>query len=168
MPTAAIPPETTSPDLMETVTGVFADLAELLGNPRSFGSIYGILFVTEGALTHAEIARQLDLSAGATSQGLAQLEAFGAVVRSRPAGAARDEFSARLELRHLISGFLSRRVIPRLESTAARVHDAMDRLSSMDPGRDASIARDRLERLARWHAKANTLFPLAKKILGGT
>ncbi|MFM8231936.1 MAG: GbsR/MarR family transcriptional regulator, partial [Chthoniobacterales bacterium] len=72
------------PDSYESaLDGIFADLAELFGNPRSYGQIYGLLFARETPLTMEEVARRLDISQGSISQGLRQLEAFGAVVKEK-------------------------------------------------------------------------------------
>ena len=100
---------------------VFADLAELFGNPKSYGQIYGLLFANEQPLSMEEIARRLDMSQGSISQGLRQLEAFGAVVKERNNGSRQALYTAKLEMKLLISGFLKERVIPRLESTESRI-----------------------------------------------
>ncbi|MFM8790430.1 MAG: GbsR/MarR family transcriptional regulator, partial [Chthoniobacterales bacterium] len=105
------------------LVGIFADLAELFGNPRSYGQIYGLLFARETPLTMEEVARRLDISQGSISQGLRQLEAFGAVVKEKPDGSRQALYSAKLEMKLLISGFLKERVIPRLESTESRVEE---------------------------------------------
>ena len=46
----------------EGLVAVFADLAEMFGNPRSYGQIYGLLFAREAPLTMEEIAWRLDIS----------------------------------------------------------------------------------------------------------
>jgi len=176
---------------------IFADLAELFGNPKSYGQIYGLLFASEEPLSMEEIAQRLDISQGSTSQGLRQLEAFGAIVKKREDGDRQALYTAKLEMKLLISGFLKERVIPRLESTESRVKALRDSLSShslksqtqvsalsssslstpplrsqtqvsaLSPTSLASM-RFRLNRLAKWHRSARTILPLARKILGGS
>jgi len=150
--------------------GVFSDLAELFGNPRSYGEIYGLLFARETPLTMEEVARRLDISQGSISQGLRQLEAFGAVVKEKPDGARQALYSAKLEMKLLISGFLKERVIPRLESTESRVEEIRRALEEDKHVLDETFletANHRLGRVAKWHRSARTILPLARKILGG-
>ena len=151
---------------------VFADLAELFGNPKSYGQIYGLLFASEDPLSMEEIARRLDMSQGSISQGLRQLEAFGAVVKERNNGSRQALYTAKLEMKLLISGFLKERVIPRLESTESRIKALRASLSTSPSGlrsQPSSLAsmRFRLDRVAKWHRSARTLLPIARKILGG-
>ena len=154
----------------EGLVAVFADLAEMFGNPRSYGQIYGLLFARESPLTMEEIARRLDISQGSISQGLRQLEAFGAVVKEKPDGSRQALYSAKLEMKLLISGFLKERVIPRLESTESRVEEIRRALEVDKKFLDESFletANHRLGRVAKWHRSARTLLPIARKILGG-
>ena len=172
------PPAAENPDsaLMESyeegLVSVFADLAELFGNPRSYGQIYGLLFAREEPLTMEEIARRLEISQGSISQGLRQLEAFGAVVKEKNNGSRQARYAAKLEMKLLISGFLKERVIPRLESTESRINALRNSLRSpisglRSPSSDLSSALFRLDRVAKWHRSARTILPLARKILGG-
>lgn len=183
---AAAPPSSppvARPSLPEAMTEyedglsfILADLAELFGNPRSYGQIYGLLFAREEPMTMEDIARRLKISQGSTSQGLRQLEAFGAVVKSKHNGSRQSQYSAKLEMKLLISGFLKERVIPRLESTQSRVKalqkslsglplKSQTQVSSFSPSALSSM-RFRLARLAKWHRSARTLLPIAQKILG--
>jgi len=156
-------------DYESGLVDIFADLAELFGNPRSYGQIYGLLFANENPLSMEEIARRLDMSQGSISQGLRQLEAFGAVVKERNNGSRQALYTAKLEMKLLISGFLKERVIPRLESTEARVEELRTSLKSASNSQHSSSAsmRFRLDRVAKWHRSARTILPLARKILGG-
>jgi DNA-binding transcriptional regulator GbsR (MarR family) len=146
---------------------IFADLAELFGNPKSYGQIYGLLFASEDPLSMEEIAQRLDISQGSISQGLRQLEAFGAVVKERSNGSRQALYTAKLEMKLLISGFLKERVIPRLESTESRVEELRNSLNSQPSSLNSASARFRLDRVAKWHRSARTLLPIARKILGG-
>ena len=146
---------------------IFADLAELFGNPKSYGQIYGLLFASEAPMSMEEIAQRLDISQGSTSQGLRQLEAFGAVIKERNNGSRQALYTAKLEMKLLISGFLKERVIPRLESTESRIKALRAALNSHRSSLNSSAARFRLDRVAKWHRSARTILPIARKILGG-
>ena len=170
-------------DYESGLVDIFADLAELFGNPKSYGQIYGLLFANENPLSMEDIAQRLDISQGSISQGLRQLEAFGAVVKEKNNGSRQALYTAKLEMKLLISGFLRERVIPRLESTESRIKAlrtslATSSLKSQTQASDfssglrsqpSSLAsmRFRLDRVAKWHRSARTLLPIARKILGG-
>ena len=99
-----------------------------------------------------------------------QLEAFGAVVKEKPDGSRQALYSAKLEMKLLISGFLKERVIPRLESTESRVEEIRRALEADKHILDESFletANHRLGRVAKWHRSARTILPIARKILGG-
>ena len=151
---------------------IFTDLAELFGNPKSYGQIYGLLFAHETPLSMEDIARRLGISQGSASQGLRQLEAFGAVVKERADGSRQALYTAKLEMKLLISGFLKERVIPRLESTESRIKALRASLPSASLRSQTQVSalssmRFRLDRVAKWHRSARTILPLARKILGG-
>ena len=161
----------TQAEYTDGLVSVFSDLAELFGNPKSYGQIYGLLFAREDPMTMEDIARLLGISQGSASQGLRQLEAFGAVVKERTNGARQASYTAKLEMKLLISGFLKERVIPRLEATNARVEDLRRSLDTNRTTLNASFARTadhRLGRVAKWHSSARTVLPIARKILGGS
>jgi DNA-binding transcriptional regulator GbsR (MarR family) len=165
------------PDSYESgLVEIFADLAELFGNPKSYGQIYGLLFANENPLSMEEIALRLGMSQGSISQGLRQLEAFGAIVKERNNGSRQALYTAKLEMKLLISGFLKERVIPRLESTESRVKALRASLNSQASSSNSgfrsqpsslSSLRFRLDRVAKWHRSARTILPIARKILGG-
>jgi DNA-binding transcriptional regulator GbsR (MarR family) len=118
-----------------------------------------------------EIAQRLDMSQGSISQGLRQLEAFSAVIKERNNGSRQALYTAKLEMKLLISGFLKERVIPRLESTESRIKALRASLDSKPSSLDSSAlssAHFRLDRVAKWHRSARTILPLARKILGGS
>jgi len=165
-------------DYESGLVDIFADLADLFGNPKSYGQIYGLLFASEEPLTIEEIGQRLDISQGSISQGLRQLESFGAIIKERNDGSRQALYTAKLEMKLLIAGFLKERVIPRLESTESRVKAlqaslstpslrSQTQVSSLSSSSLAS-ARFRLNRLAKWHRSARTLLPIARKILGGS
>jgi DNA-binding transcriptional regulator GbsR (MarR family) len=164
-------------DYESGLVDIFADLAELFGNPKSYGQIYGLLFASEAPMSMEEIAQRLDISQGSTSQGLRQLEAFGAVIKERNNGSRQALYTAKLEMKLLISGFLKERVIPRLESTESRIKALRNSLATSPSGLRSQVsslssaslssARFRLDRVAKWHRSARTILPIARKILGG-
>ncbi len=145
---------------------IFSEMADLFGNPRSHGAIYGLLFASSEPLSMDEIVDRLEISKGSASQGLRLLEELGAVVREREEGSRSSRYVAKLELRPLVNGFLAQRLIPRLQSTELRLSELRE-LAGRLPAERAGTARVRVERLTKWHKNAATILPLARKVLLG-
>lgn len=144
------------------LAAVFSELADIFGNPRSHGEIYGLLFSSSEALTMEEIMERLGLSKGSVSQGLRALEDLGAVVREKGEGRRSALYRARMELRVLVTGFVNQRLVPRLEASRATLH-ALEK--TVDSLADPSEAEWRLQRVVQWHDRAAQFLPLAQKIL---
>lgn len=144
------------------LVGVFAELADLFGNPRSHGQIYGLLFSSPVPLSMDDIIGEIGISKGSASLGLRALEELGAVERN--ANGRFGLYSAKLELKTLISGFVRQRLVPRLEKSNATLKELSSLLDQM-PADEAREAGWRLERVAQWHTRAVQFLPLAERIL---
>ena len=113
-----------------------------------------------------EIVQRLDISKGSASQGLRYLEEFAAVERLREKGVRSHRYTARLELKPLISGFFRQRLLPKVTETG----DRLGRLSALLPSLSPNLretAKDRLDRLNQWHRRANQALPLLKMFFNG-
>jgi HTH-type transcriptional regulator, glycine betaine synthesis regulator len=143
---------------------ICSDLADLFGNPRSHGAIYGLLFSSERPLSMEEIVTRLEISKGSASQGLRHLEELGAILRAKENGERSHTYVARIELKPLIAGFLDKRLAPRLASSAARLKQLEELLPSL-PSTLRPTARLRLRRITKWHNRAHAFLPLAQKLL---
>jgi DNA-binding transcriptional regulator GbsR (MarR family) len=141
---------------------VFAELADLFGNPRSHGQVYGILFSSPVPLTMEEITNRIGISMGSVSIGLRALEELGAV--ERQVNGKFGVYTAKLELKTLISGFVRQRLVPRLEKSNATLKELSPLIDQMPAG-EAKEAGFRLQRVTQWHARAAQFLPLAEKIL---
>jgi DNA-binding transcriptional regulator GbsR (MarR family) len=145
---------------------IFSDLADLFGYPRSYGAIYGLLFSSQRALPMEEIIRRLEISKGSASQGLRQLEELGAISRARENGLRTRTYIARIELKPLLAGFLQKRLAPRLSSGTSRLQRLKTVLPALPPTLRPTI-RLRLDKVTKWHKRANAFLPLAQKLLQG-
>lgn len=143
---------------------IFSDLADLFGNPRSHGAIFGLLFSSERPLSMEEITVRLEISKGSASQGLRQLEELGAILRAKENGGRTHTYVARIELKPLMAGFLHKRLTPRLASSAHRLKE-LEKLLPELPSGMRPMARLRLKRVTKWHRRARTFLPLAQKLL---
>lgn len=142
---------------------VFAELADLFGNPRSHGQIYGLLFSSPDPLSMDDITDKIGISKGSASLGLRALEDLGAI--ERHANGRSALYSARMELKTLVAGFVRQRLMPRLEKSNDNLKELSELLAEM-PRAEAKEARWRLKRVAQWHSRATIFLPLAEKILG--
>ncbi|MEI8292739.1 MAG: helix-turn-helix domain-containing protein [bacterium] len=145
-----------------TLVEVFSELADLFGNPRSHGQIYGILFASPLPLTMDDIAARLGISKGSASQGLRALEMLGAI--ERDASTRTSTYAARLELKLLVSGFVRQRLLPRLNSSKTQLAALKTLLPSL-PAEHSADYQLRLKRVTQWHDRALRFLPLAQKLL---
>lgn len=141
---------------------VFSELADLFGNPRSHGQVYGILFSSPVPLTMEEITNRIGISMGSVSIGLRALEELGAV--ERHVNGKFGVYTAKLELKTLISGFVRQRLVPRLEKSNATLKELSPLIDQMPAG-ESTEAGFRLQRVTQWHTRAAHFLPLAEKIL---
>ena len=142
---------------------VFSELADLVGNPRSHGQIYGLLFSSPVPLIMEEISSRIGISMGSVSNGLRALEDLGAV--ERQINGKFGVYVAKLELKTLISGFVRQRLVPRLEKSNATLKELSSLIDQM-PAEEATEAEFRLNRVIQWHTRAAQFLPLAEKIFG--
>jgi DNA-binding transcriptional regulator GbsR (MarR family) len=110
-----------------------------------------------------EITNRIGISMGSVSIGLRALEELGAV--ERQVNGKFGVYTAKLELKTLISGFVRQRLVPRLEKSNATLK-ALSPLIDQMPAGEAKEAGFRLQRVTQWHARAAQFLPLAEKLLG--
>lgn len=146
----------------------FVRAADLLGMPRSYGEIYGLLYSSEKPLQLGEVVELLGISKGSASQGLRALRQFGAVKIVFVPGDRRDYYEAEMQLKRMASGFLRDQINPHLDSGAERLEQINtliedDQTSLENP----KAMKAKVEKLKTWHKRAHKLVPLILKIAGG-
>ena len=109
-----------------------------------------------------EITNRIGISMASVSLGLRALEELGAV--ERHANGRFGVYTAKLELKTLISGFVRQRLIPRLEKSNATLKELSPLIDQMPDGESAE-AGFRLQRVTQWHTRAAQFLPLAEKLL---
>ncbi len=162
MKAAASQSEALSPFEVEVID-LFVRVASLLGMPRSVGEIYGLLYVAPEPLPMETIVGKLQISLGSASQGLRLLRSFGAVKPQYVAGQRRDHFVAETELRALLSGYFQEQVYPHLQNGTGRLASLQRSLAELPPAQK-KIARQRVDRLERWHKTALEMLPMVRKL----
>jgi len=155
----------TSQEIAHTLSEVFGELADLFGNPRSHGQVFGLLFSSLEPLTQEEIAERLQISHASTSLALRALESFGAVKKT-PAPGPRGQatYTAHTALRPLVLGFVQNRLLPKLAASQEKLAQVADLVSQLDPKEFAEF-RTRVERVQNWHKRAQQVLGAADQIL---
>ena len=154
-------------EIQREMADIFADLAELFGNPSSIGAIYGLLFASREPLSMEEIVENLGISTGTASQGLRRLVELEAIVSQKSEGERVTRFAAKLELRPFVGMFLEQQLQPRLNRSAERIAQIEQNLSAL-PASTREVLKVRLGRASKWHRRAKMLIPLLRRFLGGT
>lgn len=151
-------------DLEKEVIDVFVQVARILGQPKSIGEIYGLLFISEKPLPMDTIIEKLQMSKGSASQGLKFLRNMRAVKLVYEVGDRRDHYIAEASLRALASGFISEEVEPHLESGRARL-ERMQLLLQAKDSPNGTFQAERVKRLGNWHKRSGQLLPLLMKFI---
>ena len=144
----------------------FRDGVRLLGLPKSIGEIYGLLYVSQEALSLDDLVNRLGISKGSVSQGLKSLRELGAVKESIAVEGRRSYYEPDVELKQLVGGFIKEQVRPHLASGDEKLVHLKGMVAEMPGDARADFYAGRLERLGRWSKRAKVVLPLLQKFLG--
>ena len=153
-------------DLDAEVIGLFVQISRILGQPRSYAEIYGVLFMSPDPLTMDELIERLGISKGSASQGLNFLRKAGAIRMVLIPGRRPAHFEAVAELRQLAAGFLRDQILPQVEESQNRLHQIVEMVGRM-PAKDRAHVRSRIAMLQSWGKRSRQFLPLVVKMLGG-
>jgi HTH-type transcriptional regulator, glycine betaine synthesis regulator len=163
----AKPPATTvrlSP-LETEIIDLFVQLSRLLGQPRSFAEVYGLLFISARPLAMDDLIERLQLSKGSASQGLKFLRNIGAVRMIYVPGERRMYYEAVAELRNLATRYLRDQIVPHLDSGQAHLERIAEMVKHMPPEQRARV-NGRVRMLQSWGRNGRRFLPLLVRILG--
>ena len=152
-------------EFQEEVISVFVQLSRLLGQPKSIGEVYGLLFISEKPLALDDLMTQLLLSKGAASQALKYLRKLGAVRNVYVSGDRRDHYEAVAELRTLVTRFIEEHVTPHFDVGSARLDRIESLLKDMPPG-ERQLAASRIGLLRSWTKTGKRFLPVLTGVLG--
>lgn len=157
--------------LQAEVIAVFEDAARMLGLPKSLGGIYGLLFISKEPLSLDDVVARLSVSKGSASQGLRFLRNLGAVRPAPRDGERREYFTAEVELKQLVAGFIKFELEPQIRSGLDKSRKANDLMKTLiDKGEiDGELAEyfgERVEKLNQWHRRASWVLPFIARFLG--
>ena len=142
----------------------FGDVVQVMGVPRSYGQIYGLLFASPEPLCFTDLLDGLDISRGSVSQGLNALRALGAV-RFVSGDGRRELFEPEKGLRKLVTGILREKVDP-LVTDGARHLERLRKYAAAAPSKDGrEFSLDRVQQIESWRNQMRLLLPLLKTVL---
>jgi DNA-binding transcriptional regulator GbsR (MarR family) len=150
------------------ILAVFVDGVRVLGLPRSIGEIYGLLFISQTALSLDDLVHRLKISKGSASQGLRTLKSLGAVRETNGNGNAerRTYYEPAVELKRLVGGFIREQIRPHLDSGRHKIKRLGDLANKeTDPDRRKFLL-ERTDRLDHWIRNGGRLLPMIQRILG--
>ena len=152
--------------LERQVVDVFVDGVRVLGLPRSIGEIYGLLFVSQTALSLDDLVHRLHISKGSASQGLRMLKSLGAVREAEGGAERRTYYEPAMELKRLAGGFIREQVRPHLESGKTKISRLVRTAQDIEDPVRRKFLGERVERLDTWMQSGGRVLPVLQKLLG--
>ena len=148
------------------VIQIFVQLSRVLGQPRSLGEIYGLLFISLRPLAMDDLMARLNLSKGCTSEGLKVLRNLGAVKMVYVPGDRRVHYEPVAELRNLAGSFLREKIEPHLGDGEQRLQ-RLAALARALPLAERVHVTHRINLLQSWGKKGRRFLPVIARLLGG-
>ena len=152
--------------LERQVVAFFVDGVRVLGLPRSIGEIYGLLFISQTALSLDDLVQRLHISKGSASQGLRMLKSLGAVREATGGADRRTYYQPAIELKRLAGGFIREQIRPHLESGKTKITRLAKTTQDIDDPARRKFLSERVERLETWMRSGGKVLPVLQKLLG--
>jgi DNA-binding transcriptional regulator GbsR (MarR family) len=146
--------------------GLFAEIARMVGQPKSFAEVYGMIFISTRPLTIEDLIERLGTSRAAADRALRFLRKAGALRIVYVPGDRRMHFEAVPELRHMVIGFVRDQILPQLANTEDRIERLAEVVDKLPGERRAKLA-NRVAMLESWSKKSRNLVPIVVKMLEG-
>lgn len=152
--------------LERQVVAFFVDGVRVLGLPRSIGEIYGLLFISQTALSLDDLVLRLRISKGSASQGLRMLKSLGAVREAEGGAERRTYYEPAIELKRLAGGFIREQIRPHLDSGKTKITRLAETAQDVDDPARRKFLGERIERLETWLRSGGRVLPVLQKLLG--
>ena len=146
-------------------------ICQLLGQPRSTGQIYGLLYLSAEPLSLIQMSSMLGISKGSVSMGTRQLASWGAIRKVWIPGDRRDFYIVVEDLGQLIRGSYSNFIKTKIESSKKRLANIESKLQedikygaiTLDK---KIILEGRIKALGKIQERMLKFLPLLEKIIG--
>ena len=135
--------------LLHEVADAVGALMEFWGFKRVMGRVWTHLYLLDEPLTAAELCERLEISTGAASMTLAELERWGVVRRSRKPGDRREYFEAETDIWKMVSRVLRERELQQIEMALDVFARAREAIRENPPTGEAARTRLLAERISR-------------------
>ena len=135
--------------LLHEVADAIGALIEFWGFKRVMGRLWTILYLQDEPATAAELCERLEISTGAASMTLAELERWGVVKRSRKPGDRREYFEAETDIWKMVSRVLRERELQQIDRALDVLERARKLVAESPPPGDGARARLLAERIGR-------------------
>jgi len=152
-------------ELEAEVIGLFVQLARMVGLPRSYAEIYGLLFISPQPLAMDHVIERLGISKGSASQGLKFLRDLEAVNMVYVPHDRRLHYEAVAEARNFGRQFLRGHLLPQLDSGISQIERVSEKLKSLPAEQRRHMTR-RITLLQSWEKKTRRLLPIVLKLMG--
>lgn len=144
------------------VADAIGKLMHFWGFKRPMGRIWTLLYLSKDPLTAADLGEQLQMSSGAISMALGELEKWGAVTRAWVPGERRDFFTAETNVWTMVRRVLRERELSIVRDFRGALASAIDALEAQSCGSERappnqSYRLERLRDLARLARTGETL-----------
>jgi HTH-type transcriptional regulator, glycine betaine synthesis regulator len=143
---------------------IFVELARMVGQPKSFGQVYGMLFISARPISAAGMMDRLRISKAGAERAFQFLRQAGAVRIVHVPGDRRVHYEAVADLRHIIAGYVRHQILPQIELSQNRLQRLAEVLSKL-PRDHQSKVNSRLSMLQSWGKKGRKFLPLVLKFL---
>lgn len=145
-------------------------VCQKLGLPRTMGQIYGLLYMALQPLSLDDLAELLSISKASASNGTRQLLSWGAIRQVWVPGNRRDHFEVNGDIGHLLRGFFTDFVKPRIDYSKNKIDALVSQLEDdFQAGRfsldEYSMLLERLKHLGKLQRRIKRIAPVAEKML---
>lgn len=121
------------------------DVIEYWGFRKALGRVWGVLYLNEGPLSAGDLGERLQMSAGAVSMALSELQRWSVVKRVWLPGERREFFEAEVDLWKMIAKVISERERYLARGVRERLEQAAQVLAASGGGNKGQ--RDKLDKL---------------------
>ena len=155
------PPAVAPSDEMEReLIAFWVQVAGVLGFTRSAGEIFGLIFLSESALSADDVVERLGISRSGAGQGLKALQDIGAIKPCHPLASRKEHYQMQTDLGVLVKLLLNARILPKLEELASQRAALDTAVRAQGP---AHLVQ-RFDKLDRWRGKTAPILALLKSL----
>jgi HTH-type transcriptional regulator, glycine betaine synthesis regulator len=145
--------------------GLFVQLGSLVGQPKSFAEVYGLLFMSPRPLPIEEVVERLAVSRASVHRTLRLLRRAGLLRLAYIPGDRRVHYEAVAEPRHMVIGFVRDQVLSQIDNAESRIEQLAEGVRKLPKEQQAQLT-GRVARLQRWSKKGRSLTSMILKLLG--